>query len=170
MKALTNEYRIFLVEDNDFFQEYITTYLHSREKFSVQTFSTGEEMLPHLDKQPDVILLDLFLDSTEPQAKSGAEILKLIRDKHPGIPVIMQSASEDLKQVIELLKNGASDYVLKDGFVLSNLDRALTQVMEVSELKNQINELRSNSMKSVKRLAYIGGIMALLFGLYMIVL
>lgn len=58
---------------------------------------------------PDFILLDHGISNT-----SNELALKLVREKCPGIPVIVVSRTGDREQVVASLKAGASDYILKD--------------------------------------------------------
>ena len=45
---------------------------------------------------------------------SGIDVLKKIRTKNTDTPIAMLTTSDDEKDLIEALKNGASGYLLKD--------------------------------------------------------
>jgi two-component system, OmpR family, KDP operon response regulator KdpE len=59
-------------------------------------------------QRPDLVLLDLGLPDGE-----GAELLALIRQQRPGVPVIVLSARADEPGKIALLDAGADDYLVK---------------------------------------------------------
>jgi len=71
---------------------------------------------------PDLILLDVRLFPQYDNSKgnsiqnmSGARILKEIRKKYPGIPIIITTASNKMQTYEELLRLGADAYWVKEG-------------------------------------------------------
>lgn len=101
------------------------------EGYSVlRAFSGTEAILILSNKTPDLILLDLMLPGL-----SGEELLPEIRN----IPVIVVSAKADIPTKVELLMNGASDYVTKP-FDISELLARIT----VHLRKKNSNEKTSN--------------------------
>ena len=82
------------------------------EGYGVLRAYSGTEALLVLDrKKPDLVLLDLMLPGL-----SGEELLPKIK----GIPVIIVSAKIDIDNKVDLLMNGAADYVTKP-FVMKEL-------------------------------------------------
>lgn len=76
-----------------------------REGYQVLRAYSGTEALYLLDHQrPDLVLLDLMLPGL-----SGQEVLPQIQ----GIPVIVLSAKGEVEDKVELLREGAVDYVTK---------------------------------------------------------
>lgn len=69
-----------------------------------RAYSGTEAILALSNISPDLILLDLMLPGL-----NGEEVLKHIRD----IPVIILSAKTDIENKVNLLLNGAVDYVTK---------------------------------------------------------
>ena len=59
--------------------------------------------------QPDIILSDYHLPGF-----SGQEALKIAQELHPDIPFIIWSGVLGDEAAVELIKQGATDYVLKD--------------------------------------------------------
>lgn len=79
--------------------------LLQREGYQVLRAYSGTEALYLLAQQrPDLVLLDLMLPGL-----SGEEVLPKIQ----GIPVIVLSAKGDVENKVELLREGAVDYVTK---------------------------------------------------------
>ncbi len=69
----------------------------------------GDEVMDLVEKQrPDLMLLDGRMPGMD-----GVDCLKLIREHHPHVKVVMLSASEDAAQVAEALAAGASAYIGK---------------------------------------------------------
>lgn len=61
----------------------------------------------------DIIILDLFLDEKQGARFQGEQILKYLKEKHIGIPVIILSISEDFEEVARLYSLGADFFVNK---------------------------------------------------------
>ena len=88
---------------------------------------------------PDIILSDYSLPSFD-----GLSALKLAVQRCPDVPFIFVSGALGEETAIELLKQGATDYVLKSR--LSRLSpavsRALQEVKERNERKMALEELK----------------------------
>lgn len=76
----------------------------------VSSVSNGEEGLKAIEAhEPDIVLLDLRMPNI-----SGIEVLKNIKKIKKAMPVVMLTTSDDEKDLIEALRNGAGGYLLKD--------------------------------------------------------
>jgi DNA-binding NarL/FixJ family response regulator len=70
---------------------------------------SGEEVLPLVRAtKPDVVLLDLRMPKVD-----GLACLDLLRKHHPGVKVVMFSATTTPEEIASALRRGASAYVLK---------------------------------------------------------
>lgn len=84
----------------------------------------------------DVVLLDLNMPHL-----SGTELLQQLLERYPQLRVIVITASKDIKQAVECMKLGASDFLLKP--VESELlVSTLHKVLERKELTKQVGALR----------------------------
>lgn len=116
--------RILAVDDAVIILRKITDALE--EYFDVVTVSSGTRALRYLEKEkPDLILLDIRM-----MPKDGLETLEEIRamEDRADIPVIMLTGVEDKKSVMEGIKLGICDYILKPFFpdeLLERIQRAL---------------------------------------------
>lgn len=94
--------------------------------YDVVTVNSGTRALRFLEKEkPDLILLDIRMTF-----KDGFETLREIRalEDRADIPVIMLTGVEDKKSVLEGIKLGICDYVLKPftpDDLLERIQRAL---------------------------------------------
>lgn len=99
-----------IVEDEADISEMIALHL-AREGHESMTVANGLQVLPMaIDKQPDIIVLDLMLPDL-----SGTEICRRLRDQERtrDIPVIMCTAKgEEIDRVVGF-EVGADDYVVK---------------------------------------------------------
>lgn len=72
--------------------------------------ANGEEALKlTAEHMPQVVLMDLQMP-----VMCGAEATRRIRDRHPGIRVLVLSVFDQEKDVFEALRAGASGYILKN--------------------------------------------------------
>jgi DNA-binding NarL/FixJ family response regulator len=91
---------------------------------------------------PDLILADYSLPGFD-----GRAALKIFVDKSIDIPFIFVSGALGEELAIELLKKGATDYVLKNKLsrLVPSVKRALNELVERNERKKAENELRLKS-------------------------
>jgi two-component system sensor histidine kinase UhpB len=82
------------------------------------------------DLHPDIILADYSLPSFD-----GVSALKIAMEKCPDTPFIFVSGALGEEMAIELLKKGATDYVLKDR--LTRLGPAVTRALKEVEERNE---------------------------------
>ena len=123
-----NRKRILAVDDAVIILRRITDALE--EYYDVITVSSGARALKYLEKEkPDLILLDIRMIP-----KDGFETLQEIRamEDRADIPVIMLTGVEDKEYVMEGIKLGICDYVLKPFFSDDLLDR-IKRALEFSE-------------------------------------
>ncbi len=105
---------IYLVDDDDLFLKTALHNLSQNKSFTIKTFTTGEDVLKALNKKPDIIILDYFLDSEKPNSMTGIKVLQEIKQISPNVEVIMLSGQEDIDVAVNSVKYGAVDYVVKN--------------------------------------------------------
>lgn len=82
-----------------------------KEGFEVIHYSRGDEVIEGVrENEPDLVLLDIKLPGM-----SGIEIIKAIKADFElaHIPVVFFTANDDKESVIEGIKSGALDYIIK---------------------------------------------------------
>jgi DNA-binding NtrC family response regulator len=101
-------HRILIIDDEASIRESLETLL-TLEGYNVETAPEGESGLDQIDRASyDLVLLDLALPG-----KNGLEVLHLIRDRHPALPVIMITAFGTVDNVVEAIRTGAQNFVQK---------------------------------------------------------
>lgn len=134
---IETSFRIFVVEDDEWYQRFLVHHLSLNPDYEIETFSLGKDCINNLDKKPDVITLDYRL----PDMK-GIEVLKYIKSVHPDIQVIMISEQDDIDVVVELLKYGAYDYIIKTKDIRERLLNTINNIRKGENLKREIFQLR----------------------------
>ena len=100
--------RILIIDDEAAIRESLETLL-ALEGYTVETAVNGEEGLERIEEKfYDLVLLDLALPG-----KSGLEILPLIRERNPTLPVIMITAYGKVDNVVDAIRSGAQNFIQK---------------------------------------------------------
>jgi two-component system response regulator AtoC len=134
-----------IVDDDPQFVEYMSTLLRSR-GYVVQTFNSGPALLRALntDTPPQVVLLDVLMPELD-----GLETLKALRTSHPAVPVIMLSGRQTPATIVDAVRLGAADYVVKpddpEGLGEAALEAAVRSAVEKLVLKNEIARMRERA-------------------------
>lgn len=130
---------ILIIDDDIHIGDMVQEMLE-KEGYSVSRAYSGTEALLVLSGQkPDLILLDLMLPGL-----NGEEVLQRIE----GIPVIVLSAKADVDHKVQLLLDGAADYVTKPFHMNELLARIAVQLRKAGAPEAQsclvFQELRLN--------------------------
>ena len=102
-------YKILVVDDAGFMRKMVQTHLS---KGGYDTFIEGEDgqkaVELYLAEKPDLVIMDI----TMPQ-KNGIEALAEIKELDPDAKVVMCSAMGQESMVMEAIKLGALDFIVK---------------------------------------------------------
>ncbi|MCG6188773.1 sigma-54-dependent transcriptional regulator [Maribellus maritimus] len=135
-------FKIFVVEDDEWYNRLLVHNLSMNPDYEIESFSSGKECLNNLHKNPDVVTLDYRL----PDMK-GLEILKQIKSENEEIQVILISEQDEIEVVVELLKYGAYDYIVKSKDIRERLLNTVNNIRKGERLKREIVTLRSEVKK-----------------------
>jgi two-component system, NtrC family, response regulator AtoC len=128
---------ILVVDDERSIRQYLTDFLQSC-GFSVESVDSGEDALARLasGRTPDLLLLDVMIPGMP-----GLEILERAKRGNPGLPVIMLSAVDQIRTVVDAMKMGATDYITKP-FLDHELELAIENALEKKRLHEEVRSLR----------------------------
>lgn len=129
--------KIFVVEDDQAYTKFLKYVLALNPDYEVDFFTTGQECLNNLHKNPAVITLDYSLPDMP-----GEKVLSQIRSHDPNINVIIVSAQEKIGTAVELLKLGAYDYITKDNETKDRIINAINNARNKTSLIKQIDYLK----------------------------
>jgi DNA-binding NtrC family response regulator len=130
--------RIHVIEDDRVFNRLIEHTLTLNPDLEVNTFYNGADFLSSLSDQPDVVTLDLGLPDY-----TGNDILKRIKKYNPDTEVIVISGQDDISTAVQLLKEGAYDYITKDENIKERLLHSIHNINKTRSLKNEISQLKT---------------------------
>jgi len=102
--------RVLLADDHKLIIDGVRRALEETGDFEIVGEATkGGQVMPLVGRtQPDVVLLDLRMPEVD-----GLVTLEQIRKRHPSIKVIVLSVSTDPRLIENVLKRGASAYIVK---------------------------------------------------------
>lgn len=132
-----NGFKIFVVDDNELYAKASQHHLSLNPDNEVEAFSTGKECLNNLYTKPNLVFLDYSLPDI-----SGIEVLRKIKQSYSEIPVVIVSGQEDVSTAVELLKEGAYDYIVKDENAHERMWKSTNNIKENFMLRDEIDKLR----------------------------
>ncbi|MBV8605427.1 MAG: nitrogen regulation protein NR(I) [Pelomonas sp.] len=97
------------VVDDDHSIRFVLEKALSREGMPVRSFASAPELLAALDEDsPQVLVSDIRMPGG-----SGLELLAKVRERLPGLPVIIMTAYSDLDSAVSAFQGGAFEYLPK---------------------------------------------------------
>jgi two-component system response regulator AtoC len=133
---------ITVVDDDSGFAGYLRTFLALR-GYEARSYTRGDEIVAAIrqGEPPDIVLLDVAMPGMD-----GLQTLKALKAARPELQVIMLSGREQAQIIVEAVRLGAADYVVKpddpEGLGEIALDAAIKQAIERSRLVNELSDLR----------------------------
>jgi DNA-binding NtrC family response regulator len=104
---------------------------------------------------PDIVLLDIRL-SDDPDERGGLELLRRVGKTHPGLVVVIVTASSEIDVIREAMRLGAKDYILKDELSPELVVPLVEGLRERMQLRGQVARLRERVERSFGLSAIVG--------------
>ena len=120
---------MLIIDDDSIVRESISDFFEDSgyEVFQCVNGKEGIEMFR--EKDPMVILCDLHMPGI-----SGLEVIDVVKNEKPEIPLIVVSGNGVIKDAIEAVSRGAWNYVMKPIYDLAELELSVNMVIEKAEL------------------------------------
>jgi len=98
-----------IVDDYQPFLDYLAAFLRTR-GYEVHCYASGRAIVDAIGEGtlPDLVLLDVMMPGLD-----GLETLQLLKAAAPALPVIMLSARNQTSTVVDAVRLGALDYLVK---------------------------------------------------------
>ncbi len=140
---MKKDIRILLLEDNLADAELVRYALRDGGlNFTMSRVDSKAQYLKEVDENPpDIVLLDYALPDFD-----GFTALTIAQEKYPDIPFIFVTGTLGEEVVIEMLKSGATDYVLKTRLsrLVPAVQRALREAGDRAERRRTEERLRKS--------------------------
>jgi DNA-binding NtrC family response regulator len=128
--------RLLVVDDEPGIRESLRVIL--KQDYDITLASSGKEALEQAaNDPPDCVLLDILMPGMD-----GMATLERLKADHPGLPVVMVTATTTSKTAVTAIKLGAFDYVEKP-FEADELQIILGNAIRTGDLEREVDELRA---------------------------
>lgn len=129
-------YNLLIVEDHDRLREQLAQF-YEHEGFRVATAACGEEGIKKLAEETFAIVVsDVKMPGID-----GFQLARHVRERYPDTDVILITAFGNIKQAVEAMKLGASDYITKP-FQPEAIRLVSEKLIEKRRLLDEVRELR----------------------------
>ena len=129
-------YSVLIVEDHDRLREQLGNF-YEQEGYKVSTAACGEEGMEKLSNEK----FALVVSDVKMPGIDGFELARHVREKYPDTDVILITAFGNIKQAVEAMKLGASDYITKP-FQPEAIRLVSEKLIERRRLVEEVRELR----------------------------
>ena len=128
---------ILVVDDEQLIcQQLERLYTHSG--YTVVIANSAEQALERLARED----VDLVVTDNRLPGLSGVDLTKRMQELYPDVPVIVITGFGDIETAVEVLKLGASDYILKP-FSAAAIQESTRAVLKKAQVYTEIRHLRS---------------------------
>lgn len=119
MKKLSKQFKIVVLEDNEFYNTILTRHLknHINESevgqeanVDIESYTNANDCVRNLKSDTDIAIVDYYLGDN----KNALDILKTIKEKCDHCKVIIISQFKNLKTYYQTLNEGAYHFIFKD--------------------------------------------------------
>lgn len=140
--AIYPEHPVLLVDDEQQFLFSAETALTTNGINNVVIQNDSTKVLEMIDRAEfSLVVLDINMPEI-----SGTELLPMIVEKHPNIPVVILTAVNDVESAVQCIKAGAFNYLLKpvDG---TRLVTTIRSGLNLREIRNENRRLKDYLLK-----------------------
>ncbi len=126
-----------LVVDNEFRLAEVLAASLAHVGYRTSAFGSAREALEIVDKES----VDLVISDMRMPEMDGRELLHKIKQRSPDIPVVMITAYTSVRDAVELVKEGAFDYVSKP-FETDDIVNTVSRALKLSDVVRDNKRLR----------------------------
>lgn len=127
-KTTDRSLKIYIVDDEEYYVKLVKVNLEKLGYTDIKTFSTGEEcLIGIINEKPDVVILDYLIDNH----LNGDKILNKIKKNYEDIEVIILSGQEDVNIATDIIRQGATDYIVKNSMSFFNIGNILKKINQI---------------------------------------
>ena len=133
---------ILVVDDESDIRELVAGIL-SDEGHGTRTARSSDEALSLIGaRRPHLVFLDIWLQGSR---LDGLQLLEIIKEQHPNLPVVMISGHGNIETAVSAIKLGAYDFIEKP-FKADRLILIADRALETSRLKREVSDLKTRAL------------------------
>jgi DNA-binding NtrC family response regulator len=153
----TRKLNVLIIDDDKSVLKSVEHQLQSAFKdiYNISSFMTGEDAIENIKGDPDICIIDFYLNSDNPNAMNGVSFLQKIKNRNTEVEAVMLSGETDAEVAKCCLEHGAFDYITKGS------DAPYRMKLAMKNLNNKIaykeyNEAQSQQYKQMLKKLGIG--------------
>jgi CheY-like chemotaxis protein len=132
--------QVLLVDDDEFMRQVLVRMLRDEPYELLQAASAVEALAAVSRRRPDLILMDVSLPDLD-----GVEVTRRLKEvpEYASIPVVMISGQSERRIIVDSLKAGAADFVVKPverEVLVHKLSRLLTGSASAASVAGPVNQ------------------------------
>ena len=129
--------RRVLIADDEANMRWVLERALTKAGYEVETVEDGQLALDRaLAERPDLVLVDLKMPKLD-----GLSVLRTLKEHYPDLLMVMMTAHGSTATVVEAMKAGAQDYLMKP-FDIEELLITVSKAFEVESLREQVDYLK----------------------------
>jgi two-component system cell cycle response regulator len=133
--------RILAVDDQRYFRELMEAML-AEQGYEVRTAPGGAEALHALEREDfDIVVTDVVMPEMD-----GTELVRQIKERLPNQDVVMVTGVVDVGTVVEAMKLGAADYIIKP-FDRESLTASLDTILQRRRSRDEHERLVAENLE-----------------------
>jgi len=136
---------ILIIDDEADIRELIAGILED-EGYETRLAGDSDSALSIIEeRRPQLLVLDIWLQGSR---LDGLELLEVIKQDHPDLPVVIISGHGNIETAVAAIKQGAYEYIEKP-FKVDRLCLVVARALEASRLKREVVDLRARAGSDV---------------------
>jgi FixJ family two-component response regulator len=122
---------IFVVDDEEVFQEAVRTHLSSKYKnANIHCYLSGEDCVKNMEDKPELIVLDYHLAPGDSSAMNGLQTLQALNANSSKAYVVILTGDDSVQVANDTKKHGAFDYIVKGETAFAKLDINCSHILK----------------------------------------
>jgi two-component system, NtrC family, nitrogen regulation response regulator NtrX len=135
-------HNILVIDDQEDIRNLIAGILQD-EGYTCRLASNCQQAIEAIkERKPHLLILDVWLNDSR---FDGIEMLDIIKQTYPDLPVVMISGHSTIETAVNALKKGADDFIEKP-FKTDRLLHVVSKGLEKYRLKQELHALRSKTL------------------------
>ena len=139
--------KILTIDDDQSVRESLANFLEDFGFVVLQACDGKEGLEVFADERPDLVLVDLRMPRMD-----GLEVLARVSEMAPEVPVMVVSGAGDIRDVVEALRRGAWDYLVKPVQDMNILLHSVQTCLDRAGLMRQNREYQKSLEESLDKL------------------
>ncbi len=135
---------ILIIDDEADIRDLVAGILED-EGHAARTAANADDALAAIgQRRPSLVFLDIWIQGSR---LDGLQLLDVIKEQHPDLPVVMISGHGNIETAVSAIKRGAYDFIEKP-FKADRLLLVADRAIETSNLKREVRELKTRNVQA----------------------